>query len=69
MEDSWHPDSQLIDALGGSVVTARICRVTSQAVSQWRRHGIPEPRRMYLELLRPDVFGAAAMPAAPREAA
>lgn len=57
MDQHTHPDSVLIDALGGSVETARMCRVTSQAVSQWRRYGIPESRRMYLQLLRPDVFG------------
>ncbi|MDH4052228.1 MAG: helix-turn-helix domain-containing protein [Rubrivivax sp.] len=55
-----HADSALIDLLGGSVATAALCEVTSQAVSQWRRQGIPPARRMYLRLLRPDVFEARA---------
>jgi hypothetical protein len=56
MERSYHPDSALIDALGGSVQVSLLCRVTSQAVSQWRRTGIPEARRMYLQAVRPEVF-------------
>ena len=32
-------------------------RVTSQAVSQWRRTGIPDARRMYLEAVHPHAFG------------
>ncbi len=56
MDEALHPDSAVIDALGGSGEVARLCQVSSQAVSQWRRNGIPQPRRMYLQLLRPDVF-------------
>ena len=59
MLDTPSKDSQIIDALGGSCAVAALCNVTSQAVSQWRRSGIPEARRMYLQLLRPDVFPAA----------
>lgn len=50
-------DSDVIDNLGGTGEVARICDVTPQAVSQWREDGIPPARRMYLKLLRPDVFG------------
>jgi hypothetical protein len=57
MTHAQHDDSAVIDALGGTVATARLCEVTSQAVSQWRRHGIPQPRRMYLALVRPEAFG------------
>lgn len=39
-----------------------MCRVSSQAVSKWRRDGIPEARLMYLKLARPDVFPAAGVP-------
>jgi len=46
----------VIDRLGGTVVVARLCRTRSQAVSQWRRIGIPGARLDYLRLLRPDVF-------------
>jgi hypothetical protein len=49
-------DSQLIDAAGGTKVVAELCRVTDGAVSQWRKEGIPQSRRMFLELARPDVF-------------
>lgn len=49
-------DSAIIDMLGGTVATAKLCLVVPQAVSQWRRNGIPTARRMYLELARPDLF-------------
>jgi len=50
------PDSVVIDRLGGATAAGRLCKVSPQAVSQWRRAGIPQPRRMYLELLRPEAF-------------
>lgn len=68
MGEQPHPDSAAIDALGGSGRTAAICGVSSQAVSHWRRAGIPQARRMYLKLLRPDVFAPAAV-AQPERAA
>ena len=49
--------SKIIDELGGTVATARLCNVTKGAVSQWRINGIPPAREMYLRLLRPEVFG------------
>ncbi len=52
-----HDDACVIDALGGTGATAALCDVTSQAVSQWRRNGIPHARRMYLRVLRPEAFG------------
>lgn len=52
-----HPDAALIDAMGGTVKVARLCEVSPQAVTQWRRAGIPRARRMYLRVLRPDLFG------------
>lgn len=52
-------DSQRIDLLGGPVAVGKLCEVTSQAVTQWRRDGIPRARRMYLALLRPDLFDSA----------
>lgn len=51
-----HTDAGVIDALGGTGATAALCDVTSQAVSQWRRNGIPHARRMYLRVLRPEAF-------------
>jgi hypothetical protein len=51
-------DSQIIDELGGTSAVAELCQVSSPSVSEWRHAGIPRARRMYLELLRPDVFRA-----------
>ncbi len=48
-------DSELIDALGGTAEVARLCDVRPPSVSEWRIRGIPKARRMYLQLLRPDV--------------
>lgn len=48
--------SELIDKLGGTAETARLCKVTRGAVSQWRNLGIPEARLMFLQLARPDLF-------------
>jgi hypothetical protein len=47
---------RVIDALGGTVKVASLCKVTPQAVTQWRSKGLPASRRMYLEVVRPDVF-------------
>lgn len=59
-----HHDSSIIDALGGNTKVAVLCNVSSQAVSKWRREGIPEARLMYLRLARPEVFSAAESPKA-----
>ena len=55
-------DSDVIDKFGGTNEVARICDISPQAVSQWRKDGIPPARVMYLKLLRPDVFGKAPQP-------
>lgn len=60
--------NQVIDALGGTVETAKLCQVVPSAVSQWRENGIPNARLMFLRLARPDVFEKADHPA-PTEAA
>lgn len=49
-------DIELIELLGGPAEVARLCRVTTAAVSQWKNDGIPDARRMYLEVVRPDLF-------------
>ena len=59
-----HPDSEIIDQLGGAVTVAQRCDVSSQAVSQWRKVGIPKARRMYLQVLFPEVFASSAAVAA-----
>ena len=48
--------NKIIDALGGTGEVAKLCRVKSPSVSEWRVNGIPPAREMYLRLLRPDVF-------------
>lgn len=47
---------EIIDSLGGTVAVSKIFKVTKGAVSQWRDNGIPEARRMYLELAFPEAF-------------
>ncbi|WP_207911808.1 hypothetical protein [Stenotrophomonas sp. ATCM1_4] len=53
--------SQIIDALGGTTVVAKLCCVRAPSVSDWRKHGIPSARRQFLELLRPEAFSTAAI--------
>lgn len=47
--------SNLIDKLGGTSEVARLCRVSSQAVSKWKREGIPQARLMYLNLISKEL--------------
>lgn len=57
MRSMRHEDhSRLIDRLGGTAEVARLCQVSSQAVSKWRNDGIPPARIMYLRLAKKDVF-------------
>lgn len=51
-----HPDSEIIDALGGTSAVARVCQVKAPSVCEWRERGIPKARRMYLELKFPKVL-------------
>lgn len=37
-----------IDQMGGTGAVSRICEVSSAAVSQWRRYGIPHARLQFL---------------------
>ena len=53
---TFHPDSAIIDRLGGTGRLADLCDVSSQAVSQWKRTGIPSARRAFLKLLNPGAF-------------
>lgn len=54
-----HPDSKIIDQLGGTAVTARIFDIAMPSVTKWRWEGIPKARLMYLKVARPDLFQAA----------
>jgi hypothetical protein len=49
------PD-QIIDALGGTSETARLCEVSPPAVTQWRSKGIPKPHLRYLRTVKPEIF-------------
>ncbi len=48
--------NKIIDALGGTNEVARICKIRSASVSNWRKDGIPGYRLDYLELRFPEVF-------------
>lgn len=49
---------RVIDALDGPTGVAALCgdEITPQAVSQWKRAGIPPGWRMYLRAVRPHLF-------------
>lgn len=49
-------DSEIIDLLGGTSAVAALCQVKDPSVSEWRVKGIPRARRMFLEVVRPEVF-------------
>jgi hypothetical protein len=53
--DTQTPDT-IIDALGGTAEVARLCDISSQAVSQWRTNGIPRAQMKYLRAVRPEAF-------------
>ncbi|MNO03313.1 hypothetical protein D3C81_2239740 [compost metagenome] len=48
--------SEIIDALGGTFRVAELCEVKPPSVSDWRKHGIPRARLMFLRIARPEVF-------------
>lgn len=41
-------DDAIIDLLGGTNAVAKMCKVASTAVTQWRKNGIPSDRFMFL---------------------
>lgn len=48
--------SDIIDRLGGTCAVAKIFDIFPQAVTAWRREGIPKAREMYLKLAFPEAF-------------
>ncbi|ASM87240.1 TPA: hypothetical protein L6A17_32370 [Pseudomonas aeruginosa] len=48
--------SEIIDALGGTTRVAELCEVRPPSVSDWRKHGIPRARLMFLRIAKPEVF-------------
>lgn len=55
MDTQLDPNT-IIDRLGGTSETARLCEVQPPSVSEWRTNGIPKARLMYLRSIRPEVF-------------
>jgi len=49
--------SSAIENAGGTKVVSRLCDVSSQAVSRWRKKGIPPAQLRYLKILNPQIFG------------
>lgn len=64
---------QIIAALGGATKVAELCECSPQAVSQWfgidpatgKHRVIPKARMLFLKAVRPDVFPAERLEAAP----
>jgi hypothetical protein len=56
MAKQKHPDSEIIDRLGGTSVVAKFTELTTGAISQWRHNGMPEPWKKYFQTIRPDAF-------------
>lgn len=50
------PPGEIIDRIGGTAATARLCEIKPGSVSEWRKKGIPKARLQFLRLARPDVF-------------
>lgn len=46
---------KLIEELGGTAAVARLFKISSPSVSQWKREGIPKARLQTIQLLRPDL--------------
>jgi hypothetical protein len=63
---SKHPDSAIIDTLGGPAAVAALCEdVGASSVCEWRDRGIPAGWRKYLQQIRPAAFGLARAPKPP----
>lgn len=48
--------NKIIAALGGTSEVAKMFEIAPASVSDWRKHGIPKARLMYIKLIRPDLF-------------
>lgn len=48
--------SEIIDEMGGTGAVAGLCGISSQAVSKWRKSGIPAPWLKYFRLRWPEAF-------------
>lgn len=52
--------NMIIDLLGGTAATARLCEIAPSSVSEWRTRGIPKARLQFLRLAKPEVFAESA---------
>lgn len=57
-----HPDSAVIDLLGGTAAVAKLCDLTDSAVSQWRNAGISKGWRRFLMEKHPSAFDLSGSP-------
>ncbi len=55
-KETQHPDSKIIDALGGTTKVAAIFNLKKPSISKWRITGIPDSRKMYLKVVYPHLF-------------
>jgi hypothetical protein len=46
----------IIEKLGGTSKTARLCECEPASISGWKRKGIPKSRLQFLRLARPEIF-------------
>lgn len=49
--------NQIIDALGGTSKVARIFEISTAAVAQWRKNGIPKYPMREIKRDHPELFG------------
>ncbi|MDR2260474.1 MAG: hypothetical protein LBE06_05970 [Azoarcus sp.] len=52
----------IIDGLGGTCATARMCGIRFASVSRWRKKGIPRAWLAYFRAVRPDLFNESVDP-------
>lgn len=54
--DKINEANMVIDRIGGVTRVAELCEIKPQSVCLWRHHGIPQARRQYLLLAKPEAF-------------
>lgn len=51
-----HVDSKIVARIGKNTTIAKECGITPQAISNWKKRGIPKARIKYLMLVFPHAF-------------
>lgn len=54
--------NRIIDGLHGTCAVAALCGVSKQAVSKWRRNGIPRSWMAYFRERNPELFAVSDSP-------